>query len=73
VVGFPLETTVAIGRLICAGVLDRYPRLELVLVHGGGYFPYQPGRLRQVRAAATEDVVRTIAETNPARMHSFAG
>jgi aminocarboxymuconate-semialdehyde decarboxylase len=46
VLGLPFETTVAITRLICAGVLDRHPGLQLVLLHGGGYFPYQAGRLR---------------------------
>jgi aminocarboxymuconate-semialdehyde decarboxylase len=54
VIGFPLETTVAIERLICAGVIDRHPRLELVLVHAGGYFPYQAGRLRHARSVRPE-------------------
>ena len=51
-IGNPLETTITVERLICAGVLDRYPRLRLVLMHGGGFLPYQAGRLvhaRQVR------------------------
>jgi len=26
-------------------VFDRYPKLRLVLVHGGGFLPYQTGRL----------------------------
>lgn len=45
VIGNPLETTVMVERLICAGVLDRHPGLRLVLLHGGGYLPYQAGRL----------------------------
>lgn len=44
-VGNPLESTVSAGRLIFAGVLDELPRLRLVLMHGGGYLPYQIGRL----------------------------
>ncbi len=46
VVGLPLETTLAIARLIAAGVLDRHPDLRVVLLHAGGFFPYQAGRLR---------------------------
>ena len=54
VIGFPLETTIAIERLICAGTLDRHPGLQVVLVHAGGYFPWQAGRLRHARTVRPE-------------------
>jgi aminocarboxymuconate-semialdehyde decarboxylase len=54
VIGFPLETTIAIERLICAGTLDRHPDLRVVLVHAGGYFPWQAGRLRHARSVRPE-------------------
>lgn len=44
-IGNPLETYVAATRLILSGFLDRFPRLNVVLVHAGGYLPYQIGRL----------------------------
>ncbi len=44
-VGFPTETTIAVSRLIYAGVLERHPRLKLVLAHGGGTLPFLIGRL----------------------------
>lgn len=44
-VGNPYSTGLAAARLILSGVLDRYPNVRLMLVHGGGYFPYQIGRL----------------------------
>ena len=44
-VGYMVETCVAASRLILTGCLDRYPHLAVVLVHGGGYLPYQVGRL----------------------------
>jgi aminocarboxymuconate-semialdehyde decarboxylase len=49
VIGNMLETTIAIERLIMAGVLDRHPGLTVVIVHSGGYFAYQQGRLRHAR------------------------
>jgi len=44
-IGNPLETTIAVARLILSGTLDRHPRSRLVLVHGGGVVPYLVGRL----------------------------
>ena len=54
VIGFPLETTIALERLICAGVLDRHPELRVVGLHAGGYFPWQAGRLRHARTVRPE-------------------
>jgi aminocarboxymuconate-semialdehyde decarboxylase len=54
VIGNMLETTLSVERLICAGVLDRHPGLTLVLVHSGGYFAYQAGRLRHARGVRPE-------------------
>jgi aminocarboxymuconate-semialdehyde decarboxylase len=44
-VGFPTETALAAARLIVGGVFERCPGLKIILAHGGGYFPYQIGRL----------------------------
>jgi aminocarboxymuconate-semialdehyde decarboxylase len=54
VIGNLMETTAAIERLICAGVLDRHPGLRIILAHGGGYYPYQAGRLRHARTVRPE-------------------
>jgi len=45
VIGNPLETTVAAGHLILSGVMEAYPRLKILLAHGGGTLPYIHGRL----------------------------
>jgi aminocarboxymuconate-semialdehyde decarboxylase len=34
----------AAAELMMAGVFDRFPGLQLVMVHGGGLLPYQVGR-----------------------------
>lgn len=39
-----IDTTVTAARLILAGVPARFPELRLVLVHGGGFLPFQTGR-----------------------------
>jgi aminocarboxymuconate-semialdehyde decarboxylase len=44
-VGNPAETTVAVAHLVLGGVLERVPALRLCVVHGGGFLPYQAGRL----------------------------
>jgi aminocarboxymuconate-semialdehyde decarboxylase len=54
VLGFLFDTTIAIERLIVAGLFDRHSELRIVLLHGGGYFPYQVGRLRHARTVRPE-------------------
>jgi aminocarboxymuconate-semialdehyde decarboxylase len=43
-IGNPLDTTIAGACLIFGGVLERYPNLNFVMVHGGGFIPYQGAR-----------------------------
>jgi len=43
--GNPFETAIAAAHLIFGGVLDRFPKLEVVLPHAGGAFPWLVGRL----------------------------
>ncbi|UWX96885.1 amidohydrolase [Arthrobacter zhaoxinii] len=40
----PAENAVALSHLIFSGVLDRYPKLQLLAAHGGGYLPSTLGR-----------------------------
>jgi aminocarboxymuconate-semialdehyde decarboxylase len=44
IIGIPLDTTLALAHLIFSGVFDRHPRLRIIAVHGGGYFPSYIGR-----------------------------
>jgi len=66
-IGNQLETTIAAERLMVTGVLDRHPRLRLLLVHAGGYMPWQAGRLRH---AAT---VRAELADSPTDPHDYFG
>ena len=44
-IGFPMESAVAVSRLVMGGVFEELPGLRVILAHGGGFFPYQIGRL----------------------------
>jgi aminocarboxymuconate-semialdehyde decarboxylase len=44
-IGHPLDTIVMAAHLMFSGTLDELPDLKFVLAHGGGYLPYQVGRL----------------------------
>jgi len=50
-VGFPTESAVTAARLILSGTFEELPGLNVILAHGGGYFPYQIGRLDHGYAA----------------------
>lgn len=43
-IGNPLDTTIAAACLVFGGVLEKFPKLTVVLAHGGGFVPYQTGR-----------------------------
>lgn len=43
--GFTFETTTAVCRLVCSGMLDEVPELKLLLAHSGGTLPFLAGRL----------------------------
>src|ERR1700687_3019818 len=52
-IGNPLDTTIAAAALVFGGVIERYPKIKFLMVHCGGFVPYQAGRFShgwQVRA-----------------------
>jgi aminocarboxymuconate-semialdehyde decarboxylase len=44
ILGHPFEASLAQAHLIFDGVVERYPGLKIVVVHGGGYLPAYAGR-----------------------------
>lgn len=44
-VGFPFDSTIAVSRMIFDGFFDRYPRMKLIVAHGGGALPFLAARL----------------------------
>ncbi len=47
-VGFMVDTSVAVTRMIFDGFFDRYPNLKLIAAHAGATLPYLAGRLDRV-------------------------
>jgi len=59
VIGNPLDSTVALTRLILSGRLAQLPDLKLCVVHGGGYTPFYSARMDhawQVRPECREHI-----------------
>lgn len=63
-IGQPLESTIAMGKLIFSGVLERHPGLRFGWCHGGGFTPYQIGRWDHGWGCRQEPKV-VVAETPP--------
>jgi aminocarboxymuconate-semialdehyde decarboxylase len=69
---YTFDTTLGVGSLLMSGVLDRFPRLKLVLSHGGGAYPYLAGRFdimhRRMDRAAQGDVAAKLPSAYAAQM-----
>jgi aminocarboxymuconate-semialdehyde decarboxylase len=67
IVQYTVDTSFTVGSLIFAGVLDRFPRLRVLLSHGGGTFPYLTGRFdcmhERMDRAQQGDVARSAPST----------
>ncbi|AYA75604.1 amidohydrolase [Bacillus sp. Y1] len=44
-IGVPWETTVCSTDILLSGMIDKYPNIKILFAHGGGFLPYQIGRL----------------------------
>ncbi len=49
---WPFETTIAMGRLVFSGILERYPDLKIITHHLGGVTPYHMARVSYFMQAA---------------------
>ncbi|MGY1694396.1 amidohydrolase family protein [Geodermatophilus sp. SYSU D00814] len=61
-VGFAYDETLAVAALVFGGVLERHPRLDVCLSHGGGATAFLAGRLARAAAvprAWVPDALRT--------------
>jgi aminocarboxymuconate-semialdehyde decarboxylase len=58
--GNPVDTTVALANLMFSGALDELKGLRFLVAHGGGFAPYQIGRLTHGHKVRTEPRANTL-------------
>ncbi len=61
--GNPIDTAVSVSNLIFSGALDDLAGLKMLVAHGGGYAPYQIGRL--VHGHKVRPETHAASETSP--------
>ncbi len=54
VVGNPMETTIALTKIVMGGIVERYPGIKILGVHGGGYLPFYLDRLDHAATVRTD-------------------
>jgi aminocarboxymuconate-semialdehyde decarboxylase len=59
-IGNPLDSLMAIASLIFGGVMEECPSLKICLAHGGGFLPYQFGRLEHGYHVRPEPKARNV-------------
>jgi uncharacterized protein len=79
--GWPYETSVAMVRMVFAGLLDRHPGLAIITHHLGGMIPYYDGRIGpglEVLGSRTSDedyskVIPSLKRPHLDYLHDFYG
>lgn len=63
-IGNIYQTTLGINHLIFGGIFARFPKLKVLASHGGGFFPYQAGRMLHGMRVRTEiqEKIQRISE-----------
>src|SRR5215203_3083930 len=64
--GNPYDSTVMIANLMFSGLLEELPALKLCVAHGGGFVPYQIGRLEHGHRVRPETQANT--QTAPSEL-----
>ena len=62
---YTMDTTLAVGSMIMSGTLDHFPKLRLLLSHGGGNLPYLIGRFDRMHDAADRNATGNKAAEPP--------
>ena len=63
-IGFQIDTSFGLLRLILSGIFERHPRLKVVLPHAGGVLPYMMGRIdhqTEIMGRATDHISQPVS------------
>jgi aminocarboxymuconate-semialdehyde decarboxylase len=63
--GFPLETTISVTRMILADTFTLVPNLQVVLAHSGGTLPFLAGRIES--CIEHDSYLKTEGKLGPSR------
>ena len=69
--GQSIEETKCMTSLIYEGVMTKFPRLNVVMAHGGGYFPHYMGRMDRNTANRPDTVRNTDGQTPSSFLRRF--
>ncbi len=77
--GWPYDTSVAMIRMVLCGLLDRYPKLNIITHHLGGMIPFYDGRIGpglKVLGARTTDedyskIIPSLKRPHMDYLHDF--
>jgi aminocarboxymuconate-semialdehyde decarboxylase len=69
--GQSIEETKCMTSLIYEGVMHKYPRLKVVMAHGGGYFPHYLGRMERNTQNRPDTVKNTGGRSPGEFLRSF--
>ena len=68
--GFPFDSATTATKFIFSGTLDKFPKLDIVLPHSGGCFPYIAGRIQHsINKGATENKLKQPIRDYIRRFH----
>jgi predicted TIM-barrel fold metal-dependent hydrolase len=70
-VDFPFETTRTAVQLTLNGILERYPRVRIILSHAGGFLPYAAWRFAELAGVFRPDGVEPDAILSDFRRFYF--
>jgi aminocarboxymuconate-semialdehyde decarboxylase len=65
VIGNPLDTTIALSRMIFDGTFDKFPRLKICGAHGGGYLPAYADRFDHGCVTFPQNCNKTMPKKRP--------
>ena len=68
-IGFTMDTSLAVARMLLDGFFERFSRLKIIAAHGGGTIPFLIGRLDQ----CWENIPATRSKTKHRPSHYMRG